>query len=184
MNYTFMNNTFKFNNPLPAYLLTEHEKEAKSYELYVQEDNRSINYGEYLQVLSKLDGLNVGEYTLIVPKTSHEVIKGGMILCNCMGGNVGNQQTKLLSENPKLHVEQFRYLDLHVIKNNKLVGAIAAEKLLNPEAHRLSCGYGIFINTNNGGNQDMENLLQPVLNNVLGTDFGVLKLSSNRPLMF
>lgn len=175
-------NTHPINNT-PKYLLTEKCIERGQYGIYAPGDNFEINYGPLNDVLSKLDGLVFGEYSLRVPKTSHEVCLGGVRLNNCMGAQ-GIRLMQVLQYDQNQYTmskSHGNYIDIHVLKNNKLIGAIAAENIFKQKVV-ASCGYGLFINKNNAGNQEMDELLIPLINEVLNMKLEVVQIRNSQPI--
>lgn len=167
----------------PQYLLTYPVRcQNNHYGIYDMAENFELNYGVLKSVMDKLDGSVVGDFTLRVPKTSHEVALGGMILNNCMGAHSGHKM-KEMNANPEGYVRSSCfYLDIHVIRNGVFVGCIAAENIVNQKLV-ASCGYGLFVNRNNTGNQQMDELLVPFINQKLGMSLKVVKVPMDNQLI-
>ena len=172
-----MKKSFPIKN-MPEYLRNGHSSNG-TYK--VNADKETINYGELSSILEKLDGESVGEFTLRVPKNNHELCLRGMILLNCMS-QYGVGTTISLNQNSRKHVENNGYVDIHVIRNGKLVGSIAAEKIIKQNIYG-SCGYGLFINTRNAGNQTMDELFIPFINQKLNLNLQVIKVPTDNPLI-
>lgn len=168
---------------IPEYLLTEDDIKTGYYDSLDKNEALFIDYSSLPVDIMKLDGLKFGDYEIRVPKTTHEVLRGGYLAVNCMGA-LGSMRMREFMEDPQKYLAKFDYIDAHVLMGGKLVGCIAVENILLQLAGQKArnCHYGLFINYSNTGNKEMEKELTSVINKALGINNPVIKLSVDRPV--
>lgn len=150
---------------IPNYLISLDERNFGFYDVHTHKKAIQIDYSIFKTDFTPLDKSSRGEFTIHLPKTSHEVHKGASFMCNCMEVQA-TEIIKKMNANPRQHEENYNYIDAHIVKDNQMVGVLALEEIncIKANGHPRK---SLFVNYSNRTNQEMENFCIDWVNEAL-----------------
>ena len=129
-------------------------------------------YRQMIFDVTPLDNLKFecggSQYQIYIPKTSEEVLLGGLLARNCMGTS-GAILMKDFIKDPVNYQKKCGYIDAHIVENNGFIGVMALEEIIHIkkcyQPHR-----SLFVNKDNSTNPKMEQALLKIVADVYGID--------------